>query len=81
MQARDAGELKVLPSLVDTHVHVSEPGRTEREGFSTTTQFARPSSGTTRASRRRGAIHSTNLKLAVARTKATSRDAGMTTVW
>lgn len=41
----DAGELVVLPGLVDTHVHVSEPGRTEREAFSTTTQFARPSLG------------------------------------
>ena len=29
----DAGELPVLPGLVDTHVHINEPGRTEWEGF------------------------------------------------
>ncbi|HKC29859.1 MAG TPA: amidohydrolase family protein, partial [Jatrophihabitans sp.] len=30
----------VLPGLVDTHVHVNEPGRTEWEGFATATQAA-----------------------------------------
>jgi allantoinase len=29
----DAGRLVVLPGLVDTHVHINEPGRTEWEGF------------------------------------------------
>jgi allantoinase len=36
----DTGELVVLPGLVDTHVHVNEPGRTEWEGFSTATRAA-----------------------------------------
>jgi allantoinase len=36
----DAGELVVLPGLVDTHVHVNEPGRTEWEGFSSATRAA-----------------------------------------
>ena len=36
----DAGELVVLPGLVDTHVHVNEPGRTEWEGFDTATRAA-----------------------------------------
>jgi allantoinase len=36
----DAGELVVLPGLVDTHVHVNEPGRTEWEGFATATSAA-----------------------------------------
>jgi allantoinase len=31
----DAGGLVVMPGLVDTHVHVNEPGRTEWEGFET----------------------------------------------
>ncbi|HET7237094.1 MAG TPA: allantoinase, partial [Actinomycetota bacterium] len=31
----DAGDLVVLPGLVDTHVHVNDPGRTEWEGFAT----------------------------------------------
>ena len=36
----EAGELIVLPGLVDTHVHVNEPGRTEWEGFATATSAA-----------------------------------------
>ena len=36
----DAGDLVVLPGLVDTHVHVNEPGRTEWEGFATATAAA-----------------------------------------
>jgi allantoinase len=36
----DAGELVVLPGLVDTHVHINEPGRTEWEGFETATRAA-----------------------------------------
>jgi allantoinase len=35
--AFDAGDLVVLPGIVDTHVHVNEPGRTEWEGFETAT--------------------------------------------
>ncbi len=30
----------VMPGLVDTHVHINEPGRTEWEGFATATQAA-----------------------------------------
>jgi allantoinase len=38
--AFDAGDLPVLPGLVDTHVHINEPGRTEWEGFRTATRAA-----------------------------------------
>ena len=38
--AVDAGEAVVMPGLVDTHVHVNEPGRTEWEGFETATRAA-----------------------------------------
>ncbi len=31
----ELGELALLPGIVDTHVHVNEPGRTEWEGFAT----------------------------------------------
>ncbi|MDG4765977.1 allantoinase AllB [Solwaraspora sp. WMMD406] len=33
----DLGDVALLPGLVDTHVHVNEPGRTEWEGFRTAT--------------------------------------------
>src|SRR3982750_4146392 len=36
----DAGDLVVMPGLVDTHVHVNEPGRTDWEGFETATRAA-----------------------------------------
>jgi allantoinase len=36
----DAGTLIVLPGVVDTHVHVNEPGRTEWEGFASATRAA-----------------------------------------
>jgi allantoinase len=36
----EAGESVVIPGLVDTHVHINEPGRTEWEGFSSATQAA-----------------------------------------
>ena len=36
----DAGDLVVMAGLVDTHVHINEPGRTEWEGFETATRAA-----------------------------------------
>ena len=36
----DAGSLVVMPGLVDTHVHINEPGRTDWEGFETATRAA-----------------------------------------
>ena len=36
----DLAEVALLPGLVDTHVHVNEPGRTEWEGFATATRAA-----------------------------------------
>ncbi len=36
----DAGAAVVMPGLVDTHVHINEPGRTEWEGFETATRAA-----------------------------------------
>ncbi|HET8562153.1 MAG TPA: amidohydrolase family protein, partial [Marmoricola sp.] len=36
----DLGDDVLLPGLVDTHVHVNDPGRTEWEGFWTATRAA-----------------------------------------
>jgi allantoinase len=40
MKGSDCGNLVLMPGLVDTHVHVNEPGRTEWEGFQTATHAA-----------------------------------------
>jgi allantoinase len=36
----EAGDLVLMPGLVDSHVHINEPGRTEWEGFATATRAA-----------------------------------------
>ena len=36
----DFGDYVLLPGLVDSHVHINEPGRTEWEGFTTATRAA-----------------------------------------
>jgi allantoinase len=36
----EAGDSVVMPGIVDTHVHINEPGRTDWEGFHTATQAA-----------------------------------------
>ncbi len=40
VQLVDAGDAVVMPGLVDSHVHVNEPGRTAWEGFATATRAA-----------------------------------------
>jgi allantoinase len=40
VQVTDFGDLAILPGLVDSHVHINEPGRTEWEGFRTATRAA-----------------------------------------
>jgi allantoinase len=36
----DVGDRILMPGVIDTHVHVNEPGRTEWEGFATATRAA-----------------------------------------
>ena len=36
----DYGDLVIMPGILDSHVHVNEPGRTEWEGFVTATRAA-----------------------------------------
>jgi allantoinase len=40
VEVLDAGTLAVLPGLVDTHVHINDPGRSDWEGFTTATRAA-----------------------------------------
>lgn len=39
-RVNDHDDLAILPGIVDTHVHLNEPGRTEWEGFATATRAA-----------------------------------------
>jgi len=39
-EVRDFGESAILPGLVDSHLHINDPGRSEWEGFETATQAA-----------------------------------------
>src|SRR5262249_4830940 len=43
----DVGDRGILPGLVDVHVHINEPGRTEWEGFESATRAAAAGGGTT----------------------------------
>ncbi len=40
IRVEDVGKRAILPGLVDTHVHINEPGRTHWEGFETATKAA-----------------------------------------
>src|SRR4030088_2497361 len=39
-EIHDFGEDAILPGLVDSHVHINDPGRAEWEGFETATRAA-----------------------------------------
>jgi allantoinase len=39
-QIHDFGEVAILPGLVDSHIHINDPGRAEWEGFETATRGA-----------------------------------------
>jgi allantoinase len=39
-EVHDFGESAILPGLVDSHVHINDPGRSEWEGFETATRAA-----------------------------------------
>ncbi|HEX6147371.1 MAG TPA: allantoinase AllB [Acidimicrobiia bacterium] len=43
----DFGDLVIMPGLVDCHVHVNEPGRSDWEGFATATRAAAAGGATT----------------------------------
>ena len=43
----DFGNAVIMPGVIDVHVHINEPGRTEWEGFETATQAAAAGGSTT----------------------------------
>ena len=45
--AEDFGDAVVMPGVIDVHVHINEPGRTDWEGFDTGTQAAAAGGTTT----------------------------------
>ena len=45
--AENIGDAVLMPGVIDVHVHVNEPGRTEWEGFETATQAAAAGGTTT----------------------------------
>ncbi|MEP6783447.1 MAG: allantoinase AllB [Acidobacteriota bacterium] len=71
----DAHSMVVMPGLVDTHVHINEPGRTDWEGFQTATQAAAAGGVTTLVDMPLNSIPSTNnvAALQVKREAAKSR--------
>jgi allantoinase len=62
----DAGELVVLPGLVDTHVHINDPGRADWEGFETATRAAAAGGVTTLVDMPLNSIPSTTTPSALA---------------
>jgi len=69
----DAGERAVLPGVVDTHVHLNEPGRTEWEGFATATRAAAAGGTTTLVDMPLNSIPPTTSREALAAKRAAAR--------
>jgi allantoinase len=66
----DAGQRVVMAGLVDTHVHVNEPGRTEWEGFASATRAAAAGGVTTLLDMPLNAIPATTTSAALAAKRA-----------
>ena len=66
----DAGDLVVLPGLVDTHVHINDPGRADWEGFDTATRAAAAGGVTTVVDMPLNSIPSTTTAPALATKRA-----------
>jgi allantoinase len=73
----DAGESVVMPGLVDTHVHINEPGRTDWEGFETATRAAAAGGVTTLIDMPLNSIPATTTAAAL----KTKRDAALKKCW
>jgi allantoinase len=69
----DAGESVVMPGLVDTHVHINEPGRTDWEGFETGTRAAAAGGVTTLIDMPLNSIPATTTAAALEKKRAAAR--------
>ena len=69
----DVGELALLPGIVDTHVHLNEPGRTEWEGFATATAAAAAGGTTTLVDMPLNSIPATTTREALAAKRQAAR--------
>jgi allantoinase len=70
----DAGALVVSPGLVDTHVHINEPGRTDWEGFEHATRAAAAGGVTSLVDMPLNSIPSTTSAAALAAKHAAAAD-------
>jgi allantoinase len=69
----DVGDAVLMPGLVDTHVHINEPGRTEWEGFDTATRAAAAGGVTTLVEMPLNSIPATTTVVALAAKLAAAR--------
>ncbi|MEK7329401.1 MAG: amidohydrolase family protein, partial [Candidatus Eisenbacteria bacterium] len=72
----DCGDACLMPGLVDTHVHVNEPGRAEWEGFATATRAAAAGGVTTLVDMPLNCIPATTTVAALAQERAAAAAAG-----
>jgi allantoinase len=70
----DAGDLVISPGIVDTHVHVNEPGRTEWEGFEHATRAAAAGGVTTIVDMPLNSVPATTTLAALETKRAAARD-------
>src|SRR5512143_598252 len=70
----DYGDLTIMPGVVDSHVHVNEPGRTEWEGFETATRAAAAGGVTTIVDMPLNSIPATTTRKALVAKHAAARD-------
>jgi allantoinase len=71
--AEDFEDLAILPGIVDTHVHLNDPGRTEWEGFQTATRAAAAGGVTTLVDMPLNSIPATTTREALAVKRATAK--------